>query len=77
MKKVYYAEIGITTVPTIGESIYLTKIEYYRVAGFDSLTSERRMRIQTKPILKIEKIADNMQIIWTEDEGYVTYIINP
>ena len=75
MKEVYYAEITGHQVPEIGECIYLIKIERYKVGGIDVIC-ERRKGVQTKPILKIEKIADNMQILWTENEGYVTYIIN-
>lgn len=69
MKKVYWAIVN--QVPEEGKSISLTKINIFScVEGV--FTSQDKVAT-TALIERIERIADNMCILWTEECGYAVY----
>lgn len=68
MKKVYWAIVN--EVPQEGESIKLKKINIASCVEGVFTTQES---ITTTPIKKIERFADNMCILWTEECGYAVY----
>ena len=68
VKKVYWAIVD--QVPEEGKSISLTKINISSCVEGIFTTQER---VTTTLIEKIERIADNMCILWTEECGYAVY----
>lgn len=68
MKKVYWAIVN--QVPEEGKNINLTKMNISSCTEGVFTTQES---ITTTPIKRIERIADNMCILWTEECGYAVY----
>ena len=68
MKKVYWAIVD--KVPEEGKSIKLTRINISSCTEGVFTTQES---ISTTPIERIERIADNMCILWTKECGYAVY----
>ena len=68
MKKVYWAIVD--QVPEEGKSINLTVVN---ISSCKEGIFTTRKSILTTPIERIERIADNMCILWTKECGYVVY----
>ena len=68
MKKVYWAIVN--EVPEEGKSINLTKVN---ISSCTEGVFTTQKSISTTPIERIERIADNMCILWTEECGYAVY----
>lgn len=69
-KKVYWG-YGIQQEPKVGSTISLTKVEVGGCSICTCLDKEYIENIGT--ITKIQRIAENMSILWTEDCGYAVY----
>ena len=70
MKKVYWG-YAMKDKPKVGSTISLTRIE---VEGFSLGFCLNKKHIETTgTINSIQRIAENMSILWTEDCGYAVY----
>ena len=69
MKNVYFG-YGLKRIPKIGETAILTKVAYPASYCAMSLKEEQ---VVIGPVQEIEKIANNMSILWTANAGYVIY----
>ena len=69
MKNVYFG-YGLKKIPKVGETTILTKVYYPATYCAMSLKEEQ---IVIGPVQVIEKIANNMSILWTEKTGYAVY----
>ena len=72
-KRVYwgYGIAGINEQPKVGKSIELTKVEVFGKSTLGAVIQQQHH--ETKPIVKVQRIAENMSILWTEEEGYAVY----
>lgn len=68
MKKVYWATVN--EVPEEGKNIHLTRI---KISLCSEGTFTNPESITTTTIQRIERIAENMCILWTEECGYAVY----
>lgn len=70
MKEVYWG-YRIQRKPKVGSTISLTKVE---VGGCSIGACLDKKHIEnTGTITQIQRIAENMSILWTEDCGYAVY----